>query len=304
MKLTLQQRLGFNADDRLLILHADDIGMCEATVSAWHELVEFGLLTSASAMAPCPWFPATARLARELGERADLGLHLTLNCEWENYRWGPLTGSVRDNGLTDASGYFHSRAKATLEHVQLDQIRLELEEQIARAKQTGFDITHFDSHMLTLWHPVLMPLFLDLSVEHKQPALLVRHTAQQIANECVISLEAATLIETQHKTAEATGEAILIDSWHLLPFGHHTDLPERLQWTCDLLDTLEPGVHCIIGHPANDTPELRAIASDYATRIGDRELFGSEQFRHAITERGFKLIGFREIRNLFLADLS
>src|SRR4051812_17642506 len=111
MNNTLQQRLGFDADDRLLILHADDIGMCEATVSAWRELLDFGLLTSASSMAPCAWFPAAAEIANAVGEHADLGLHLTLNCEWSNFRWSPISGNGPETGLVDATGYFHPLAK-------------------------------------------------------------------------------------------------------------------------------------------------------------------------------------------------
>lgn len=298
MKPSLQERLGYAAGDRLLIVHADDIGMCEATVSAWRELLDFGLLTSASAMAPCPWFPATASLACERGEHADLGLHLTLTCEWTDYRWGPVAGSEVDDGLVDEQAYLHQRAAAMHEGAKPDAVRRELQAQIARAKSAGVDLTHFDSHMLALWHPALMPIFLDLARAHRQPAFLVRNSAQQIAQECVIPLEQASRIESQIKAAEAAGHAIVIDSWHILPFGQHTELPARLRWTCDLLDTLGPGVHSLIGHPANDTPELRAIARDHETRIGDRRLLGSEELRAAIAERGFKLIGLREIREL------
>ena len=304
MNKTLQQRLGFAATDRLLILHADDVGMCEATVSAWRELLDVGLLTSASAMAPCAWFPAVAEIAKAYGERADLGLHLTLTAEWPQYRWNPLTGTDPTSGLVDDAGYFHSLACDMHEQATPDAVWRELEAQIFRAENAGVTLTHFDSHMLALWYPTLMPLFVELAVKHQLPAFTVRHTAQQIADDCVIPIGLAEVVEAQLDVAAAAGHIMPIDSWHILPFGTHIDLPSRLKWACERLDTFGPGVHAIIGHPANDTPELRAIAADYATRIGDRQLFGSEQFRMEIQERGFKLIGLRQIRDLLRTEIA
>ncbi len=302
MTLSLQQRLGFSADDRLLILHADDIGMCEATVRSWRELLDFGLLTSASTMAPCSWFPAAAQLANEVGEHADLGLHLVLTCEWKNYRWSPISGNDAATGMVDRDGYFHPLAKAVHQHANLAAVRHELQTQIARAHQAGIDLTHFDSHMLTLWHPSLMPIFIELATEHGQPAFVVRQSAQKIAEECVIAAEDAAKIAEQLAQAETAGQIIPIDSWHILPFGRHTDLGSRIKWACERLDAMQAGVHCLIGHPAQDTPELRTIAADYATRIGDHQLFTSTEFRDEITRRGFKLIGLRKIRDLLRAQ--
>jgi predicted glycoside hydrolase/deacetylase ChbG (UPF0249 family) len=304
MDTTLQERLGFKADDRLLILHADDIGMCEATVRSWRELLEFGLLTSASTMAPCPWFPAAAQLANEMGLHADLGLHLTLNCEWPNYRWSPLTGNDAATGMVDSTGYFHPLAKFTHQQVDAAAVKKELQAQIKRAHQAGIDLTHFDSHMLALWHPALIPIYIELAVEHRQPAFVVKRTAQEVAEECVIPLHEAARVAGQLNRAAEEGKVIPIDSWHILPFGKALELEERIAWACERMDALGPGVHSIIGHPAVDTPELRAIAPDIATRLVDHALFSSEEFRSEITRRGFKLIGMRGLRDLFQSSLA
>ncbi|MDF3034958.1 MAG: hypothetical protein K0S28_232 [Paucimonas sp.] len=304
MSTTLQEKLGFNADDRLLILHADDIGMCEATVRSWRELLEFGLLTSASAMAPCSWFPAAAQLAIETGPHADLGLHLTLNCEWPNYRWSPLTGNDAATGMVDSTGYFHPLAKFTHQQVDAAAVKKELQAQITRAHAAGIDLTHFDSHMLTLWHPALMPIFIELAVEHRQPTMVVKRTAQEIADECVIPLHEAARVAGQLNRAAEEGKVIPIDTWHILPFGKALELEDRIAWVCERMDAMSPGVHSIIGHPAVDTPELRTIAPDIATRLVDHALFSSEEFRSEITRRGFKLIGFRGLRDLFQSSLA
>ena len=89
------KKLGLAPDDRVLIIHADDVGMCQASLAAYADLVDLGLVSSASTMVACPWFPATAAYCREhAGENVDMGVHTTLTSEFVGYRWGPI--STRD----------------------------------------------------------------------------------------------------------------------------------------------------------------------------------------------------------------
>ena len=294
--MTLQERLGFSADTRLLISHADDIGMCQATVSAWQALVETGLLSAASTMVPCSWFPATVKAEQALGDKADLGVHLTLTCEWPDYRWSALTTSDPQSGFVDAEGYLPRLARAVHLNVDLDAVRAEITAQLERALNRGMDVTHIDSHMFSLYHPRLMPLMLELAAAHRLPVMIADYDAAQVAERCVIPLNEAEIVAEQCRAAAARGEALLVSSLICLPFHQYLEASERMQWVTDWLDTRGPGVHVLIGHPATDTPELRAIARDYQTRVADLLLFGSEAFRKALDERGFKLIGMRQIR--------
>ncbi|GGP26455.1 polysaccharide deacetylase family protein [Silvimonas amylolytica] len=298
---TLQERLGFSASDRLLITHADDVGMCQATISAWESLVNTGLLSSASTMVPCSWFPYAAEVARKLGGKADLGVHLTLNSERQRYRWGPLTTHDPASGLVDEQGYFHNLARPT--HLQGDPtaVHKELAAQIARASQFGVDITHVDSHMLTLYHPALMPVYLDLAAQTGVPTLIPDVDGSTVAQMCVIPLEEGEIVANQFQQAAASGKAVLLASMVGLPFNRQLEQKERLAFACDWLDTRGPGVHVLVGHPADDTPELRTLAPDVETRVADRVLMGSDEFGRAIEARGFKLIGMREIREAMAA---
>ena len=72
--------LGFRPDDLVVIIHADDLGMCHATIPAVAELFDAGLVSSAATMVPCPWFPAVAAYARA-NPAVDIGVHATLTCE-------------------------------------------------------------------------------------------------------------------------------------------------------------------------------------------------------------------------------
>ena len=98
------RRFGLDESDRAVVSHADDVGMCQATVGAFVDLVEAGIVSSTAVMAPCPWFPLAAAGGRE-HPAADVGVHLTLNCEWGAIRWGPIPTRDPASGLLDADGY-------------------------------------------------------------------------------------------------------------------------------------------------------------------------------------------------------
>ena len=102
---TLAERLGYSADDRLLIINCDDLGMCHSANEGVYDSVRNGLATSATLMVPCPW----AREAASHYRGEDVGVHLTLNAEWELYRWGPITvaPALLDGVRIDAVAYPH-----------------------------------------------------------------------------------------------------------------------------------------------------------------------------------------------------
>lgn len=297
---SLQERLGFSAQDRVLIIHADDIGMCEATVSAWRELHGVSNMTSASAMAPCPWFPAAVAAANAAGDSADMGLHLTLNCEWrKQYRWGPITGSHTPAQLSDKAGYFYPLAADTYQKSYLDLAYDELAAQVQRAQQLGLKLSHLDTHMMTALHPELFAHVRRLSQEHQLPVLVPHyHDAQLLADESKMSLELSELTAAQ--IAASAEQLQPIDSWAVLPFGQYLSDEERLLWTSHVLKYYfsAPGVYCLIGHPANDTDELRAIAPDWQTRVADRRLFASAGLRELIQREGFHLVGMQALAKL------
>ena len=91
---TLQERLGHPADARVLVIHADDLGMSHSVNRATFEALEKGWITSASILVPCPWFPEVARWARA-HPQADLGIHLAVNSEWTGFRWAPISRARR-----------------------------------------------------------------------------------------------------------------------------------------------------------------------------------------------------------------
>ena len=134
---TLAERLGHAPDAKLLIVNCDDLGSTRAANVAVYEALRDGLATSATLMVPCPWSRDAASGYR--GE--DVGVHLTLNSEWENYRWGPITHSP---SLLDGDGGFPRTVSDVWDHADLEEVRKECRAQIERAIYWGFDVSHLE----------------------------------------------------------------------------------------------------------------------------------------------------------------
>jgi predicted glycoside hydrolase/deacetylase ChbG (UPF0249 family) len=271
---SLAERLGYTADDRLLIVNCDDLGSCHAANVAVYESLRSGLATSATLMVPCPW--AREAAARYRGE--DVGVHLTLNAEWDLYRWGPIT---RAPSLHDGDGGFPRTLDDVWDHADLDEVRRELRAQIERAILWGFDVSHLDSHMGTLQlRPEFFDVYLDLAVEFGLPLRLGG-----------ASSEHAVGFPFRRLAAE---EGVVFPD-HLVAYrgvGARRPL-ERV-----VLD-LRPGVTEVYVHPALDTPELRAFAPDWANRVDDHDLVTNDRALRAMLDRaGVHLIGYEPLREL------
>jgi len=171
------KKLGFSDNDRLVIIHTDDIGMCHASVQAFKDLWKFGTITSGATMVPCPWFPAVAQMCRENPE-IDMGVHATLNAEWESYRWGPISTRDPESGLLDADGYFNQWHPAVYNNAKPEAVEREVNAQIERALAAKIDVTHVDSHMGTIMNPKFIESYIQACATRLLPNMLPRMDAQ------------------------------------------------------------------------------------------------------------------------------
>ncbi len=295
------EKLGYGPKDRVVVLHADDIGMCAATLPAYDAALEFGVLSSAAVMVPCPWFPAMARLCREQAgnPRLDVGVHLTLNAEWQEYRWGPISTRDPASGLLDADGYFPRLAAPVAEHAVLDALELELRAQIDRALAAGIDVTHIDSHMFTLMHPRFLPIYFKLGFEYGLPAFMIRD-AEQMFSAANLEPNELDAVVALLADVQARGMA-LFDDVVVMPLD---ESKERVEHARKLLKKLPAGLSNFIVHPAAKSSELRALAPDWKSRVADAELFVSKEWRKAVADAGVQVIGFRTLSESLRASIA
>lgn len=287
------KRLGFAHDDRVVILHADDVGMCQASLTAFAGLVDFGLLSSGATMVPCPWFPAVAAYCRRQPS-VDLGVHLTLTSEWDSYRWGPRSTRDPASGLLDQEGYFHRRSEAVQAHAGSPAVQLELEAQVSRALASGIDVTHVDTHMGTVAHPKFVSGYVQLALQHGLPPMIPRLDE---AGWRAFGLDGETAVLATRLVAQLEAQGIPLPD-HVVALPLDEEPGDRLALAKQALDALPPGLTHFILHPAADTPELRAITRAWRSRVADYETFRSEALRGHVRGAGIQLLGYRALRDL------
>lgn len=287
------KKLGFSSDDRVVIIHTDDIGMCQASVDAFIEMVAFGLISSGAVMVPCPWFPDAAAFSKAHPE-ADLGVHLTLTSEWDTYRWGPVSTRDPQSGLMDEQGFFHKSSEAVWEHADPDAAAFELDLQVKRALGAGMSLTHIDTHMGSVAHPKLIPAYVKLATKYGLPLMIPRMSAEQAMAEQGLDEATAQMIAQMIAKLEEMGLPLLD---HLSGLSL-ADAENRFDQAKNALKVLEPGLTHFIIHPSKDTPELRRITASWDCRVADYETFTSEAMRDFIKTEGIQVIGYRSLKDL------
>ena len=296
------RQLGFSAADRIVILHADDVGVCESSVSGADELWQIGTISSCAVMVPCPWFPAAAALYRARPAlKIDMGVHLTLTCEWDAMRWAALSTRDPASGLIDAEGYMHRSYQACIEQGQPDAVLLEFDAQVARAIAAGIRPTHIDSHMGTAQHPRFLPAFAAIARKHRLPLFIPRaQTATaypedpsgdpgQAAPERPYADPAnLALARRQIEMLDEAGIA-MPDHFGWTHLSNHEDKVGELKAQ---LMQLKPGITHFVMHPAKDTPELRALCPDWRARAAEFEALRHTDLRQWMREQGIQIIGY------------
>jgi chitin disaccharide deacetylase len=270
---TVAERLGHPPDAKLLILNCADLGFCHASSVGVYDSLREGIGTSASLIVPAPW--AREAASRFRGE--DIGVRLTLNAEHDLYRWGPITNAP---SLLDGDGGFPRTVSDVWDHADLDEVRRECRAQLERAVLWGFDISHLDAHLDALvLRPEFFDIYLELAVDFSLPLRL-------------LSAEAEPNVGFPVRQLAAEEGVLFADRFPTLP------AMESRQAFLDLVATLEPGLTELTLHPAIDTPELRAITTDWRQRVADHVLLVADRgLDRLIAEAGVTLIGYRPLHD-------
>jgi predicted glycoside hydrolase/deacetylase ChbG (UPF0249 family) len=270
---TLAERLGYEPDAKLLIVNCDALGSTRSANVGVYEALRHGVATSASLMVPCPW--ARDAAAGYRGE--DVGVQLTLNAEWETYRWGPLT---RSPSLLDGDGGFPRTIEDSWDHADLDEVLRECRTQIERAIVWGFDVSHLDSHLGTMQlRPEFFDVYLELAAEFGLPVRMAGASAEHA-------------VGFPFRRLAAEEGIVFPDHLVVAPVGARRAVERALF-------DLRPGVTEIFLHPAVDTDELRAACTDWAGRVEDHALLCHDPSFPDLVERAdARLIGYRELRAL------
>jgi chitin disaccharide deacetylase len=245
-----------SAPDRIrLVVRGDDFGMCHAVNEGIKRAFTEGIVTTASAMAPCPWFGEAVQIAKDIG--IPLGAHQTLTCEWDYFRWRPLTDGP---SLAGADGTFRPSVELARQHAQHRDVVRELLAQVDRFRSASLSLDYLDHHM----GPALPAAYPRVSARAGVPFLYSDEVRRGL-----VSLSELSPRDAAGKKA----------------------------WMLGYLSGLVPGAHLLVCHPGVESPELESLtgpdsvpyrwAAEY--RVSDLEVLTDPEVRELIDELGITL---------------
>ncbi|MGB2900567.1 MAG: polysaccharide deacetylase family protein [Candidatus Acidiferrum sp.] len=281
---TIAERLGYPADAKLLIVHADDLAVAHSVDAASFDALDKNAVTSASIMVPCPWLTEVAAYAKNHSD-ADLGLHLTLTSEWKIYRWGPVESKDKVSSLLDPAGYLWSEAAPAARNIKPEEAEREIRAQVEHAVAAGIHPTHLDTHMGTLIAtPELFEVLVKIAHQYNLPFLAPR------------------LLGERGKLLSLVNEKdILLDSVVMANPSVHADAWK--DFYSEAIKNLKPGLTEMIVHLGHDDAELQAVMVDHpdygsAWRQRDYDFVTGLDFKKVLQENNVILVKWKDLQKL------
>jgi len=285
---SLAEKLGYSKEDKLLIIHGDDVGVSHSQNKATFEALKSGLVTSTSMMVPSAWSAEVGVMAKEIPD-ADIGIHITLTNEWNNYNWPPKAGKSVVPGLTNEKGFMYPDCPPVTANASPEEVELEIRAQIKGANEMGITPTHLDSHMGCIFYgrPEYLRSYLKIAQELKIPAMVNTQIMEGIIKPNKAIFEGINL-----ENIPVINEIIMAN-----PEDYKSGMEE---FYTKQLTNLKPGVHVMLIHLAFDDEEMNAVTAGHDSyhapwRQADFDFFTSEKAKELIQKNKIKLITWKEI---------
>ena len=291
---TWAEKLGFPEGKKVLMLHADDAGMCEEANIAIKNYLDKNEIQNAAIMVPCPFAKPAMKWAVE-HPNVDIGLHLTLTSEWKTYRWGPVADLSEVPGLVDSNNKFWHEVPQVVKHASAEEVEKEIRAQIEKAKSAGMNPSHIDTHMGTLYgSPEYVKVFLKVAEEYGIPAN-------------AIELSNPKVVEHFKKSGYPITDEVIktMENYSLPKLDFFTSVPkgktyeEMREKFFQLIKNLPNGLTEIIFHPSIETEKLKTITNSWQQRIWESELFSDPVVKNFFNDEEIIFTDYKEIMRRF-----
>ena len=290
---TWAEKLGWPAGKKVVIFHADDIGMCYEANLAAQRALSSGAYRSAACMVPCPWFNEMAAWCVAHPEH-DVGLHLTLTSEWKFYRWGPTSPRDKVPGLIDPMGYLYRDVLGVATSAKPSEIGAEIRAQLARARALGMKPSHIDTHMGTVYaRPDYTMEYMKVAMEEQIPAMVVEMTPRTIKK---FKEQHYPITEQSLKLVSAYTLPKL-DDFHSVVEGKTWE--QKRQNFIDQVRLFSPGLNEIIFHPSVETDCLKKITNSWQQRVWEERLLYDPAVKDFLKQDGVIITDWKEVMARF-----
>ncbi|WP_108424554.1 polysaccharide deacetylase family protein [Flagellimonas amoyensis] len=285
--MNLAQKLGFPENSKLLIIHADDAGLSHSENMATIQSLEKGIVNSYSIMVPCPWFYEIAEFAKK-NPKFDYGIHLTLTCEWDNYKFGPVLPISEVPSLVDDRGHFYKKREELRKNASAEDVEKELQAQIEKAIKSGLKPTHIDSHMYSVGvKPEFFKIYKDLGKKYNLPVLINEQLMKWVGLNPDQNIEDGDFI---------------VDRTYVGEFKDF-ETGELANFYSRVLENLKYGLNLILIHPAFDDNEMKGVTVNHPNfgsewRQIDFDFFINQENKLKLRENNIELVTWNDVGNV------
>ena len=285
------EKLGFEKDSKLLIIHNDDIGMSQSVNSASFDAFDKGYINSGSVMVPCPWFLEVVQYSKK-NPNLDIGIHLTLTSEWKNYKWGGVSSSDKIKSILDEKGHFYPEVSFVQKNAKYNEVKIELEAQINYFLSNGLIPTHLDTHMGAVRAtPKTLQAYLEVGNKFQLPVQISEDYKSILDNKLIdfTRIDKSKILFVKKIYGKQDDTPINYEEWMI--------------FYKKVLDDIKPGLNVLLVHVGYDNDELKAITVDHPHwgskwRELDFKILESQEFRNRLKNRNIELVTWNQIKKV------
>jgi predicted glycoside hydrolase/deacetylase ChbG (UPF0249 family) len=277
---SLAEQLGYSKTAKVLIVNADDFGMCHSENLGTQKVFECGVVKGATMMVTCPWATEAVQMARSRN-LTNIGVHLALTSEWGRYKWRPISVPAQNSTLVGKDSFMWETSKQVEQHASVAHVQQEVNAQLRRALDWGLDLSHYDSHMGSLY-----------GIETARFELL----AIALANSYEFGLPFRMPYLPNMKPFRDMGHAIL--DYLLYGMSTPSDPIQHKNFYMNLFKNLSPGVTEIYLHPSVESEEIKSITNAWRGRVNDMNTFCDPDIQTLLQRENVTVINFEPLRKL------
>ena len=304
----IAEKLGYNRDAKLLIIHGDDIGVSHSVNIASFDGYKNNAINSGSAMIPSPWIKEVAAFHKK-NPNYDIGLHLTLTAEWKNYKWDGVSSSNEITSLLNTDFEFYDNTSDVNKNADPEEVRKELQAQIDFSRQIGLNPTHIDTHMGALAvNKKLWRVYIEVGHKNKLVSMVTKTRALNLfddefpmpdyivpVNDIYMLYPGADRTFLEESFGEDLASSVIVE-----------DIYKYEDWYelySNKIKSLKPGLNVFLLHLGYNNEELKAVTIDHPEygslwRQLDYDVFNSKEIRQLLKKEDIKLVTWGEIQKI------